>query len=35
MNAGGSWEPDTEYASWTWWLARETGGSWELLTWGY
>ena len=32
---GGAWEPDTEYENYQWWLAREDGGSWELLTWGY
>ena len=32
---GGAWEADTEYTDWQWWLAREEGGGWELLTWGY
>ena len=31
----GAWNPDEEYYDWQWWLAREAGGSWELLTWGY
>ena len=31
----GSWEPDTEYQDWQWWLARTEDGSWELITWGY
>lgn len=31
---GGAWEADSEY-NWSWWLAREDGGEWELLTWGY
>ena len=35
VNGGGAWEADTEYVDWNWWLAREEGGSWELLTWGY
>jgi len=32
---GGAWEADKEYTDWQWWLAREEGGDWELLTWGY
>ena len=32
---GGAWEADYEYEGWQWYLAREKGGSWELLTWGY
>ena len=31
----GAWEADQEYTNWEWWLAREDGGSWELITWGY
>ena len=31
----GAWDPDTEYTDWNWWLAREEGGNWELITWGY
>ena len=33
---GTAWEPDSEYADWTWHLGR-TGadGSWQLMTWGY
>lgn len=31
---GGAWEPDTEY-TWDWYLAREPGGGWELVTYGY
>lgn len=34
-NGGGAWNPDQEYRDWGWWLARENGGEWELLTWGY
>ena len=33
--ATGAWEPDAEYTDWQWWLARESGGDWELLGWGY
>lgn len=35
VEGGGAWEPDTEYTGWEWWLAREFGGSWQLMTWGY
>lgn len=35
VEGGGSWEADTEYNDWNWWLARTEGGNWELLTWGY
>ncbi len=35
VEAYGAWEADTEYTNWQWWLAREEGGSWELITWGY
>ncbi len=28
-------EPDELYEDWSWYLAREEGGNWELLTWGY
>ena len=31
----GSWEPDTEYSDWQWWLGCTEGGDWELVTWGY
>ena len=31
----GAWEADTDYTDWQWWLARQAGGDWELLTWGY
>ncbi len=34
-DAGGAWEPDTEYTDYQWWLARSEGGAWELLSWGY
>ncbi|MBO7663339.1 MAG: M15 family metallopeptidase [Clostridia bacterium] len=30
-----SWEPDTEYTDYEWWLARKADGGWQLLTWGY
>lgn len=32
---GGAWEADSDYKDYEWWLAREDGGSWELVTWGY
>ena len=31
----GTLVPDKEYTGWQWWLAREDGGAWELMTWGY
>ena len=34
-DAGGAWEPDTEYTAWQWWLARTEDGGWQLLTFGY
>lgn len=34
QNAG-AWDPDQEYTSWEWWLARTEGGPWKLMTWGY
>lgn len=30
-----AWQPDKEYTSWEWWLARTADGGWQLLTWGY
>ncbi|MBQ1312154.1 MAG: hypothetical protein IIY55_09935 [Blautia sp.] len=35
VEGGGAWEPDTDYHDYQWWLARQEGGDWELLTWGY
>ena len=35
VEGGGAWEADTEYTDYQWWLAREEGGDWELITWGY
>lgn len=32
---GTAWEPDTDYTDYQWWLAREDGGDWELVSWGY
>ena len=32
---GTAWEPDTDYKDYQWWLAREDGGAWELVSWGY
>lgn len=31
---GGAWNANEEY-TWSWYLAREDAGDWELLTWGY
>jgi D-alanyl-D-alanine carboxypeptidase len=31
----GAWNVDEEYVDWQWWLAREEGGEWQLMTWGY
>ena len=31
----GALEPDTDYSDYQFWLAREQGGDWELVTWGY
>ena len=31
----GAFEPGMLYTDWQWWLAREDGGEWVLLTWGY
>lgn len=33
--ADNSWEPDSEYTDWRWWLARTDNGEWNLMTWGY
>ena len=27
--------PDDKYSGWKWYLAKNDGGEWELLTWGY
>ena len=35
VEGGGAWEPDQDYNDYQWWLAREDGGDWELVTWGY
>ena len=35
VEGGGAWEADMEYTDWQWWLAREEGGDWQLMTWGY
>jgi D-alanyl-D-alanine carboxypeptidase len=34
-DAGGAWEPDTDYNDYEWWLARTEGGEWQLMSWGY
>ena len=31
----GAWALDFEYTDWQWWLARENGGPWVLVDWGY
>ncbi len=28
-------EDNEDYSGWNWYLAREAGGEWQLLTWGY
>ena len=33
-NGGHGLEPDAEYTDYPWWLARENGGDWQLVTWG-
>lgn len=30
-----TFNPDSEYKNWQWWLARTKGGDWQLLTFGY
>ncbi len=32
---GTTWAPDTDYDGYEWHLARNKGGEWQLLTWGY
>ena len=32
---GGAWKPDTEMKDWEWWLAREQGKGWLLVTHGH
>ena len=32
---GTAWEADKEYTDYQWWLAREDGGAWELVSMGY
>lgn len=34
-NGNNGFNPDEDYEGWSWFLAREGNGSWELLTWGY
>ena len=31
---GGVWEAGKTYKDYCWWLAREDGGQWSLMTWG-
>lgn len=33
-NGGGAWEANTEY-TWNWILAKESGGDWTLISYGY
>ena len=35
VEGGGAWEADTEMKDYQWWLAREEGKGWQLVTWGY
>ena len=35
VEGGGAWEVDTEMKDYQWWLAREEGKGWQLVTWGY
>ena len=35
VEGGGAWEPDTEMKDYQWWLAREEGKGWQLITFGY
>ena len=30
-----TWELDTEYRDYQWWLARLDDGPWEIVSWGY
>ena len=30
-----AWEPDTQYKDYQWWLAREEGGDWDIVSFGY
>lgn len=30
-----TFEPDSEYKNWQWWLARAEGGNWQLMSFGY
>ena len=34
-HASGGFESDQEYTGWSWYLARNDNGAWQLLTWGY
>ena len=35
VEGGGAWEPDKEMKDWQWWLAREEGQGWLLVSNGY
>ena len=32
---GGTWNTNQEYTNFGWWMARENGGDWKIMTWGY
>ena len=34
-NAKVAWKPDHDYTNYEWYLGRNEGGEWKLLTWGY
>ena len=33
--APGTWNADSDYDGYSWYLARSDGGEWQLMTWGY
>ena len=35
VEGGGAWQPDTEMKDYQWWLAREPGKGWQLVSFGY
>ncbi|WP_295156984.1 hypothetical protein [uncultured Ruminococcus sp.] len=30
-----AWEHNKVYEGWQWWLGREKGGEWQVMSWGY
>ena len=34
-NTNTTFNPESEYKNWQWWLARSDGGKWQLVTFGY